>query len=188
MARMFQTAQGNPSVNAGSAQVLERQRADGVHPDVQALLDAWTQEGTFDVTVAGGAYPGGGLRSALDVAKAASMGLSNATSLSTTPHGRGAAIDLWPAGFNPDSTMTAQPDAMAKFQQLGAFYQSHGFVWGGGFTSIVAPDGTQGDLPHGEMQNWQSLPYPPPDYGTSSGATVASNDAPQDDSVETEDA
>lgn len=144
--------------------VRNRDAADGVHPDLLALLDAWDKDGTFDVIVA----PNGGLRTDEDTqANLASGGLSRATTLKTTPHGRGAALDVWPVGFNAyGPTLSEQPESMAQFTEFGAFAKARGLVWGGDWTnfkqSAAQKDGIDpgGDWPHVELASWTSLPFP----------------------------
>lgn len=161
----FAGTPGGQSVPIGEARVFNRERADGVHPSLQALLNAWEAQGTFHVTVAGGSFPNGGLRGELDVAKAQALGVSRAEDLSQTAHGRGAAIDVWPLNFDPFKSFQEQPDMFPLFMEWAAFVERHGFKSGRHFTNIVAPDGVVGDWPHAEMYDWRSLPYPPPQYG-----------------------
>lgn len=144
--------------------VLHRERAEGVHSSLIALLDAWEREGSFPILVA----PDGGLR--IGAIAAASQlrfyltGLSKAKTLSETPHGRGAALDIYPVGFDSKKGLSKQPEIRAKWLTLIAFAQARGFISGKDWTSFVAPDGTTGDWPHLQMANWTKLPYPPPDY------------------------
>lgn len=143
------------------AQVLNRWAAEGVHPGMQALLDAWENEGWFDVEVGTpfAGFPGGGLRLPSDAAgqaKACQEGLSNACTLADTPHGRGAALDIWPVGFVPTKTYAQQPGMLEKMQEFGRWAASKGWVWGGNWSNP--------DYPHVELKNWRALPYPPPDY------------------------
>lgn len=148
----------------GRGRVLARERADGVHPELKALLDAWEHEGTHVVVVAGGpTWPySGGLRTDEEQSAAHAGGLSNASNLKDTPHGRGAALDIWPAGFNPNADFTAQPHMRALMADFGTWAESYGLVWGGRWKTATWPDG---DMAHVELKNWRSLPYPPPDYG-----------------------
>ncbi len=128
-----------------SATVFHVERAAGVHPSLIGLLSDWERDGTHDVLVAGGApWPNGGFES----------GLSKARSLLDTPHGRGAALDIWPAGFIPSRSMGDQPQMLALFTAFGDFAVAHGFHWGGHWITFK-------DLPHVELPNWRSLPYPP---------------------------
>jgi hypothetical protein len=154
-------------VGASGVTIFNRERASGVHPDLQALLDAWLQEGTFDISIGGGGgFPNGGLRTQGDVDTAAAAGLSNATELSQTAHGRGGAIDVWPAGFNPFRSFDEQPGMQDLMRSFGQWAQSKGFVWGGTFGGFYSSSArVTGDWPHVEMRNWRSLPFPPPDYG-----------------------
>lgn len=149
---------GTFTLGAGS-RVLYRERADGVHPDLQWLLDEWEREGTFVVQIAGGPdwpYPGGVRTDEATQQAAAAAGLSAATSLAQTPHGRAAALDVWPDGFNPHLTFDAQPGQLQLMQTFGAWAESKGFTWGGRFSTP--------DYPHVEIVNWRNLPFPPPTY------------------------
>lgn len=142
--------------------VLNRSRADGVHPKLRALLDEWEQFGTHTVMVA----PDGGLRT--DAAKQAgyaAAGNSNATTLASTPHGRGAALDIYPVDFLPFIAMrweNVPASVRAKFRTFGEFAEARGFTWGGRWTGATFPNG---DQPHVEITGWRSLPYPPPTGG-----------------------
>ena len=143
--------------HATSARVLNRDRARGVLPDLLALLDAWELEGAHTVTIA----PDGGLRT--DAAKQAgyaASGNSNATTLEQTPHGRGAALDVWPTDFADyvSGPWTDVPEAIkAKFEAFGVFAEQRGLVWGGRWRGAGFANG---DQPHVELQNWRAYPYP----------------------------
>ena len=136
--------------------VLNVERAAGVRPELRALLDDWAREGTHPVLVA----PDGGLRfGAADAAKQAAFfasGASKAATLADTPHGRGAALDVWPVGFAPGKTMDSQPTMRARFQVFGEWAERKGFTWGGRWKSF----GVDGDAPHVEIPNWRRLPMP----------------------------
>lgn len=144
------------------ATVYNRWAAAGVHPQMQALLDLWEQEGWFNVEVGTpfAGFPGGGLRVAADAAgqlAACQSGLSNACTLADTPHGRGGALDIWPEGFIPTKSYAEQPGTRELMIAFGQWAKSKGYVWGG--------DWANPDYPHVEMRNWRSLPYPPPNGG-----------------------
>lgn len=143
-------------VTGGAVFVYHRERADGVHPQLQQLLDAWAREGTHNVVVAD--YPGpGGLRT--DEAEQQELhadGLSGAASLIDTPHGRGAALDVHPEGFDPHRGFGSQADAELRLRAFGEFAERYGFVWGGRWSKP--------DMPHVELPNWRALPFPPPQY------------------------
>jgi D-alanyl-D-alanine carboxypeptidase len=153
-------------------QVLRRERARGVHPQLHALLDSWAAEGTHDVVIAvnGGVRTDPALQS-----KLAAEGFSAATTLKLTPHGRAAAVDVWPASFLEHvpvanggtakrwSTWAELPDQVrAEFKAFGIFAEERGFKWGGRWIGKSYPNG---DQPHVEIANWQRLPFPPPIYG-----------------------
>lgn len=143
-------------------EVLYPQRMDGVVPELRETVLRW--DGPFDILVA----PDGGLRT--DPAKQLQYfneGNSKARTLAETPHGRGAAVDLWPMSFNPSRPLfTAaeddknktdvsrftihQPIAFAHFEYMRAWATRHGLTILGRW-----------DLPHWELPQWRSLPYPP---------------------------
>lgn len=158
-------AAAEAAVNPGTrVRVLARDTARGIHSQLQMLLDEWEMYGPFDVTIGNlPGFPGGGLRtSEAGQAAAAAAGLSTASTLASTPHGRGGAIDLWPSDFNPWLSWEQQPDRMKqKFYEIGAFAKARGFVWGGDWRSATFP---YGDQPHIEMAGWRMLPFPPPSY------------------------
>jgi hypothetical protein len=137
--------------------------AAGVHPGMQALLDAWENEGWFDVMVGEpfAGFPGGGLRTAADAAgqaAACQADLSNACTLADTPHGRGAALDIWPVGFVPTKSHAEQPlpGMLERMMEFGRWARSKGYEWGG--------DWADPDYPHVQLRAWRSLPFPPPVY------------------------
>lgn len=147
----------------GGAQVYDRANARGVHPALQQLLDDWQAEGWFDVRVASG------VRTASQQAANVAAGLTNATDITTTPHGRGGALDIHPIGFNQNACFNVQPDMLTRMNEFGAWAKTKGFVWGGDWQKFYSPacqniDGVRGDRPHVEMANWVTLPYPPPAY------------------------
>ena len=141
--------------------VVNRSAAEGVTLTMQHLLDLWEVEGDFPVMVATpfAGFPGGGLRTAADAAgqqAACEGGLSHACTLAQTPHGRGGALDIWPVGFDPLQTFDAQPYMFTLMKQFGQWAQSKGYTWGGTWSTP--------DYPHVEESDWQSLPFPPPEY------------------------
>lgn len=154
---------------ASGTRVLMRGRADGVHPQLRALLDAWELEGSHVVVVA----PDGGVRT--DAAKQAGFaagGMSGAATLATTPHGRGVALDVWPASFLPHVPVSSGgvaarwtswedlPESVrAEFQAFGEFAERRGLRWGGRWRSATFPNG---DQPHVELAQWTTYPFPIP--------------------------
>lgn len=154
--------------SAPAGRVHMRERANGVLQPLHELLDAWEAQGLHDVIIA----PYGGLRSSSeDQAELAALGMSAASNLSTTPHGRAAALDVWPVSFlacvpqswgGTRSTWASWeqvPDPVKlEFAVFGHFAEARGFVWGGRWRSSTYPNG---DQPHVEIKNWRSLPFPP---------------------------
>lgn len=150
-------------MGAGGATVFNREVARGVHPALQNLLDAWEQEGWFDVVVASG------VRTQAQQAANYAAGLTKASDVSTTPHGRGAALDIHPAGFDQSKCFAGQPGMLDKMNAFGNWAKTKGMVWGGDFSGYYSPackaiDNVQGDRPHVEIAGWRSLPFPPPNY------------------------
>lgn len=149
--------------------MLHLERLDGTHPKVRELAASWVREGTHDVLVA----PDGGLRTdEAGQASKAKAGLSAATSLKSTPHGRGAAGDFWPVSFLPFVPALAggtgprwvaweklPQQVRDEFRAFGEFAERHGFRWGGRWVAKLFPNG---DQPHVELKNWGALPFPPP--------------------------
>lgn len=143
------------SISSGSRMpaslVQNRERARNAHPALQSFLDWWQVNGPFPILVA----PDGGLRT--DAAKQASyyaQGMSKAKTLAETPHGRGAALDLWPVGFDPAKKLEQQEDIKEKFKEMGRIAKASpfNFTWGGDWGW---------DYPHIEVKGWKNMPYPP---------------------------
>lgn len=153
---------------APGRRVAARERAAGVLPELHQLLDEWEASGPHEVIVA----PLGGLRaSSDDQAELAALGMSAATDLRSTPHGRGAALDVWPTSFlayvpqswggtraNWASWEQVANPVKREFAVFGAFAEARGLKWGGRWRSAKYPNG---DQPHVEIPGWTSLPFPP---------------------------
>jgi hypothetical protein len=141
---------GPQGEQGGAIQLVQnRERARDVRPELSRFLDWWTNNGPFPILVA----PDGGVRT--DAAKQAqfyAQGYSKAKTLEQTPHGRGAAIDLWPVGFNPAVKLDDQPVIKKRFEEMGRIGKtSFGLTWGGDWGW---------DYPHFEVKGWRSLPMP----------------------------
>ncbi|SRR5258706_2324440 len=136
------------------APVNHRERANGVHPDLQAFLDWWTQNGPFPLVV----MTLGGLRTdELEQARLYAAGRTKAKTLAETPHGRGGALDLYPFVNGVVRGLENDPDpaeAERYFKTMGSLAKQQGLKWGGDFWSIK-------DLPHVELKNWKDIPFPP---------------------------
>lgn len=146
----------------GPKRVSGREYLEGVQPALIDLLNDWDREGWFDVTVAppmrlpSGRLLSGGLRTDdAAQAEAARVGLSKATNLHITPHGRGAAIDVYPVGFNPYSDFSTQPEMAGLMAQFASWASQKSYR---GFTFY--PGINFGDYPHIEIKEWRSLPDP----------------------------
>ncbi len=160
-----------------SVRVSGRAYAQGVHPALIGLLDLWDQQGWFDVTVAppfkmaSGDYIDGGLRTdAAAQGEAQAEGLSNAGDLASTAHGRGAALDIYPVGFDPHQNFDNQQEMAGLMAQFASWASQQTVVLGQGTPTQQSftfyPGINFGDYPHIEIKGWQSLPYPPPAYAT----------------------
>lgn len=146
-----------------------REHMGNVVPELYRLADRWDDVGTHAVrvpspqeTAALGLPPAGareGAAAAALQAQAYASGSSGARTLEDTPHGAGpgfaaAAIDVWPAGFNPRVPWERQPrEIVQAFEAFGAFAEREGFVWGGRWRSSRFPNG---DQPHVELHNWRA--------------------------------
>lgn len=129
------------------ARVQNRDRAQGVRAELQTFLDWWAANGPFPIVVG---VDGGVRTDALKQLSFYMRGLSKAKTLDETPHGHGAALDLWPAGFNPGLDLDKQPAIKAKFIEMGRIAKTmFGFTWGGDWGW---------DYPHIELKTWRSLP------------------------------
>lgn len=147
------------------ARVTGRQWAAGCRRELLALLDAWEVDGTHDVLVPGPdelrafSGPPAGLRAGPDAeaaqAQAYAQGLTQARTLRDTPHGVGAALDVWPVGFDPRIPWERQPgEVRSQFLAFGVFAEARGFVWGGRWRSAKFP---HGDQPHVEIRPWRAV-------------------------------
>jgi len=135
------------------------ERARGCDSRLLDFLAWWQENGSFDILVA----PDGGVRIGMAAEQRQlqyfNTGTSKAKTLRETPHGRGAAFDLWPVGFNPSGVALTRSSAMhvnkkAEFYAIGQAAEAFGLIWGGNWKTLY-------DLPHVEVPNWQQLPYPP---------------------------
>lgn len=145
-----------------SKRVQGRHRALGVRRQMTELLDAWDAQGTHDVIIPEpirGVVAPPGLRTVQDQLDAFAAGLTEATTIVDTAHGRGFALDVHPVDFNPRVAWERQPaDVRAKFEAFGVFAErftaSDGsrFVWGGRWRTAKLP---YGDQPHVEVKDWR---------------------------------
>lgn len=126
-----------------------------VHPSFKTLIENWkSHPNTFPIKIVSGLR-----EDEAEVARLYAIGMSNAKNLSETPHGRGGAIDIHPADFNPRIAWPDQPDAMKlKFYVFGMYAEVAGYTWGGRWRGKKFP---YGDQPHVERKDWKTMPYPP---------------------------
>lgn len=132
-----------------------------VHPEFRRLIDGWkTHPNTFPIQIVSGLR-----KDEAEVARLYAIGMSNARDLSQTPHGRGAAIDVWPVGFNPKIPWPDQPSLIRnQFYIFGMYAEGAGYTWGGRWRGPTFP---YGDQPHVERKDWKTMPYPPKPMGVS---------------------
>lgn len=132
--------------------VTGRQRLDSVHIQLRQLIEAWEYEGSHNIFIPAD----GGLRIGVEAAAKQleyfQRGTSNARTLDETPHGRGAALDVYPVGYDFSKPLEEQPAMRARFEAFGAFAKRFGFVWGGDFRNLK-------DWPHVELPNWKTIQF-----------------------------
>ncbi len=143
--------------------VFHFNRCAGCDPRLIDFLVWWQTHGPFPVTIP----QTGGIRNS----EAEQMRLyvskkSKARSLAETPHGRGGAIDAYPAILDPTGTYVANIHLDVKnqqsrelFQRFGVLARDHGLEWGGDFKPLDA-HGIGWDCPHIQVPDWKELPYP----------------------------
>lgn len=140
----------------GRVRVLFRERADGVRPELQALLDAWDAEGTHEVLIP--AWPPGGVRTQEQQQRLFAQGWSGAASVEDSAHGSArAAVDVWPVDFLPYvyGAWEAVPQAVReRFRTFGLFAEARGLEWGGRWRTTALPNG---DQPHVQLRGWRRL-------------------------------
>lgn len=156
---------GTGPIRLDTGRVRRRDLTAGVHPRLVELLDHWEREGWFDVVIAHGTYGKityvGGLRTdSAQQAATAGAGLSNASTLRSTAHGRGCALDVWPLGFDPTKPFSAQPGMQQLMQAFGEWAERRGFIWGGRWKFQAPGAEVAGDWPHIEVPGWQNMPFP----------------------------
>lgn len=133
------------------AKVFHRERALGVHPKLLRLLDDWETQGPFDL----GVGVDGGVRwdEALQ-ARLFAEGRSKAKTLADTPHGRGYALDCYPAELSPSGKVRYCLESLdVRWWALGDFAEKRGLVWGGRWRRFR-------DRPHVEVPGWRNAPMP----------------------------
>lgn len=149
----------------GGARILRPELSAGLRPELLDFLAWWELHGAFDLVIAGPDalwtwVPRGGVRQGPDdeatQAAAFKEGLTLAKTLADTAHGRAAALDAWPVGFDPRIPWERQPATMKlKFAAYGAAAEARGLRWGGRWVSF---GGGAGDQPHVEVPHWRTLP------------------------------
>lgn len=154
-----------------STMVFHAERCPDNAP-LQAFIDWWKSNGPFQIVILSG------LRTQEQQAALYAQGrttpgkiVTNAADASTSPHGRGAAIDCVPVREStgsyvktvytgnesdddalPDGTK-ARDTANERIATYVSLVKEHGLTSGADFPGLH-------DTPHAEDPNWQSLPMP----------------------------
>jgi hypothetical protein len=127
--------------------VYHRERSAGVDDRLLQLLAWWDDNGPWPVVIP----EHGGLRtSEQEQQDLFARGVTKASTLAQTPHGRGGALDLAPYRKGPGGLYApdySQPD---DFTAIGEAAEALGLSWGGRWSDP--------DLPHVEVPDWRSLP------------------------------
>lgn len=162
-AALFGVAVAAPRValeKADGSKVLRLHLAADVRSELQAFLAWWDISGPFALTLAYAdprwSWVPPQVRTNEDARNAHDLGLSNATNADNTPHGElyRAAIDCWPAEFDPRVSWDNQPQAVKdKFALYGQLGEQHGLKWGGRWRGPTFPNG---DQPHLEVPGWKN--------------------------------
>lgn len=147
-----------------TSRVFHFNRIAQVDPRLVQFFAWWNRQGPFAITIP---QTGGIRTNELLQARLFSEGMTRARSLADTPHGRGAAVDAYPAVLDPSGVYVAAIHLDAKtemsrmlFRTYGELAEQHGLHWGGRFEPLNE-HGLGWDLPHVEVHNWRELPYPP---------------------------
>lgn len=139
--------------------VFHRSRAAGVDRRLLEFLDWWEAFGPFPIMVG----DRGGVRTDAEQAALFAQGrtvpgdiVTNASTASSTAHGHGGALDLYPVRPTSDGKRIAAvlDKELMLFEQIGHLAESHGLVWGGRFNTATL----KADRPHVEVPNWRLLP------------------------------
>jgi hypothetical protein len=136
----------------GAKLVSGRTRLVNVHPQLQQLISMWEYDGSHDIFIPADGAMREGIEASSHQLQLYLSGRSGARTLAETPHGRGAALDVWPVGYDFAKDVSLQPLMKTRLEKFGAFAKTYGFTWGGDWSSIK-------DYPHVEITNWRNLPY-----------------------------
>lgn len=136
------------------------------HPKLQAFVQWWQESGPFPVVIVFGTRTDEQQR-ALYAQGRTTPGriVTNAPDGSSTAHGRGGAIDCQPVRDSAGGLVKliwtgdeADPGeratARALLTQYAQCVRDFGLRSGADFPGLA-------DMPHAEVADWQSLPYPP---------------------------
>lgn len=141
--------------------VFHFERLEGINRRLMTFAEWWQDHGPFPITIP---ETGGFRRDDALQAKLFAEGKTKAKTLEDTPHGRGAALDAYPAILDPTGKWVAgihlTTDAMGRelFRRYGVLAESFGFRWGGKFAPLDG-NGLGWDCPHIELMGWRDLPY-----------------------------
>ncbi len=131
--------------------VYHRERAEGVHPRLEAFLLWWEAHGPFPL----GVGDHGGIRADEAVqARLFAEGRSRAKTLAETPHGRGCALDCYPVDAGDGRPPRYCLDELdPRWERYGRLAELLGLEWGGRWKRV--------DRPHVEAKGWRVLAPPP---------------------------
>lgn len=146
--------------------VFHFDRLIGVSAECIAFFSWWRDFGPFPLTIP----EGGGLRNDAAYQEGLFMtGRSRAKTLDQTPHGRGGAVDAYPAKVVSGTVIGIHQikdgsEAIERFEKFGALAEAKGLTWGGRWLRAFPPSKSNprgGDCAHVESRLWPSLPFPP---------------------------
>lgn len=132
--------------------VSGRQRLSEVDARLVQLIQLWEYEGTHNIFIPADGALRAGVEASSHQLQLYMSGTSKARTLLETPHGRGAALDVWPAGYDFAKDVSEQPVMKERLVTFGTFAKRFGFEWGGDWTSPK-------DYPHVQLHNWRSIPF-----------------------------
>lgn len=142
------------------------ERIEGVDLRLRTFFEEWARKGPFHLVI----DPRGGIRDNAMQACLFAVGSSKARTALETPHGRGGAVDAWPARALDGGRVvgiylpSAGPSAMELLRQYGELAEASGLRWGGRWLDAFPPTKANpmgGDVAHVEVPGWRELPHPP---------------------------
>lgn len=145
------------SANLGLSKVLKRERANGLHPELQLALDEWN--GRFALMVISGGRNEQQQNELYAKGRTVSGAIvTDAEHAEDTAHGRFGAFDFAPAPNGLPVYDTDKPENRALWDEANAHFKKYAVD-----TRIVLGNGSI-DWGHVQIHNWRMLAYPAPDY------------------------